>query len=322
MLYIILYFIINVEVIFLIEHITISSAFDALPLDVIIMAPAHPRAMIQISHGMCEHKERYFDFMNFLNKQGYACCIHDHRGHGKSLLHPSDLGYFYDNAHIALINDLHQLTTVMHQRYPQLPLYLLGHSMGALIARCYIHKYDYDIDGLILLSHPSYHFLSKAGVILTCLYSHIKNKHYRSNMIQQLAAKILNRRFSHCPENSWICSHLETVQKFNHDPLCHFTYTINGYQTLLKLMIIAYDNRHWQILQPDLPILYLAGSKDPCIISYRKFMQSIHQLKKIGYQNITYQIFHDMQHELLNEYQHEIIYNFIVQTIMTWNHKK
>lgn len=322
MSYIILYFIIDLEVISLIEHITISSAFDTLPLDVIIMAPAHPCAIIQISHGMCEHKERYFDFMDFLNKHGFACCIHDHRGHGKSLWHTSDLGYLYDNGHIALVDDLHQLTIMMKQRYPQLPLYLLGHSMGALITRCYIHKYDYDIDGLIMLSHPSYHFLSKVGVILASFYSHIKNEHYRSDTIQRFASKILNRHFCRYPENSWICSHLETVQKFNCDPLCHFTYTVNGYQTLLKLMITAYDNRDWKTLQPTLPILYLAGDKDPCIISYRKFMQAIYQLQKKGYQNITYQLFHNMQHELLNECQHEIIYNFIFQTIMTWNNKK
>ena len=41
------------------------------------------KEIVQISHGMCEHKERYIDFVNFLSNQGYLCIIHDHRGHGK-----------------------------------------------------------------------------------------------------------------------------------------------------------------------------------------------------------------------------------------------
>ena len=60
------------------EHFTCISHFDGLPLDAIIMAPSHPIGIIQISHGMCEHKERYFHFMRFLNAQGYVCLIHDH----------------------------------------------------------------------------------------------------------------------------------------------------------------------------------------------------------------------------------------------------
>ena len=54
------------------------------------------KAVIQLVHGMNEHKERYIDFMRFLAQNGYACFIHDHRGHGTSLKNEEDIGYFYD----------------------------------------------------------------------------------------------------------------------------------------------------------------------------------------------------------------------------------
>ena len=127
----------------------IKSNYDQLKLDGIIISCENPKGIVQISHGMCEHKERYINFMNFLSNHGYLCIIHDHRGHGKSIKDKNDLGYFYDNGHLAIVEDLHQITLMIKQQYPHLPLYLLGHSMGSLVVRCFCQKYDQDIDGFI-----------------------------------------------------------------------------------------------------------------------------------------------------------------------------
>ena len=107
------------------EHFIEHSLFDNIPLDVMIYSPAHPIGIVQISHGMCEHKERYIDFMHYLNQHGYVCIIHDHRGHGRSIKNNEDLGYFYTNGDQGMIEDLHQLTLLIKKRYPSLPLYLL-----------------------------------------------------------------------------------------------------------------------------------------------------------------------------------------------------
>ena len=48
------------------------------------------KGVVQLAHGMNEHKERYIDFMRFLAQNGYACFIHDHRGHGASLKNEVD----------------------------------------------------------------------------------------------------------------------------------------------------------------------------------------------------------------------------------------
>ena len=107
------------------EHFVIKSDFDQLPLDVLITSPSHPKGIVQFSHGMCEHKERYIDFMEFLNQHGYVCCIHDHRGHGHSVYSNEDLGYFYQDGHMGIVEDVHQLTLLMKKRYPLLPIYLV-----------------------------------------------------------------------------------------------------------------------------------------------------------------------------------------------------
>ncbi|WP_286078086.1 alpha/beta fold hydrolase, partial [Thomasclavelia cocleata] len=147
------------------ERLKINSSCDNLPLDVIISTCADPKGIVQIAHGMCEYKERYLDFINNLNQNGYIVIIHDHRGHGKSVLNENDLGYFYNDGASAIVEDIYLLSKYIKNRFNDLPLYLLGHSMGSLIVRNYIQKYDYEIDGLIICGSPSYNKLTKVGKV-------------------------------------------------------------------------------------------------------------------------------------------------------------
>ena len=63
----------------------IECKMDELGLSVLVGVPEsdHRIGIVQISHGMEEHKERYLPFMEYLCERGYVCVIHDHRGHGE-----------------------------------------------------------------------------------------------------------------------------------------------------------------------------------------------------------------------------------------------
>ena len=92
---------------------TIQSEKDGLVLDAAMFVPEGTiKGIFQISHGMAEHKERYFAYMEFLASQGYVAVIHDHRGHGKSVKTEEDLGYFYDNRAEYIVEDVHQIIAV------------------------------------------------------------------------------------------------------------------------------------------------------------------------------------------------------------------
>ena len=89
----------------------IISEKDCLQLEVAILEPKEkPKGIVQISHGMSEHKERYYEFMKYLSENGYICVIHDHRGHGASVKNKRDLGYFYTEDINDIIVDLYQIT--------------------------------------------------------------------------------------------------------------------------------------------------------------------------------------------------------------------
>ena len=100
------------------------------------------RGIVQLSHGMCEYFSRYTAFAKYLCSLGFIVCGNDHIGHGASVARSSELGFFATrDGWKYLVQDVEQLTDLMQQRYPDLPYFLLGHSMGSLIARLYLTEY-------------------------------------------------------------------------------------------------------------------------------------------------------------------------------------
>ena len=89
--------------------------------------------LVQISHGMAEHKDRYQEFIDFLNANGFHVAIHDHRGHGDRIL-DDQIGFFGNNKGWDLVvEDLLAIHTETNMRFPNMPKILLGHSMGSWI---------------------------------------------------------------------------------------------------------------------------------------------------------------------------------------------
>ena len=135
----------------------IEASSDGLRLAMLISEPVgEPKGIVQIVHGMCEHKERYIPFMEYLSAHGYVCAIHDHRGHGETVLNEEDLGYMYKGGWRALVEDIKLVQNEIKASYPALPYTLFGHSMGSMAVRSFTKRYDDSIDTLFVCGCPSY----------------------------------------------------------------------------------------------------------------------------------------------------------------------
>ena len=169
------------------ETLKLLSPKDALPLELSVSLPeGEPVGVVQIVHGMCEHKERYVEFMEYLNEEGYIAVIHDHRGHGKSVRRPEDLGYMYEGGAESLLADTRHVTAYIRKRFPGIPLILFGHSMGSLIARVYLKKYDKDIDYLVLCGPPSENPAVDMGILLARLIGAVRGKRHKSRLLEAI----------------------------------------------------------------------------------------------------------------------------------------
>lgn len=284
------------------QELTLKSNFDGLTLGVSVRIPEHPTGILQLVHGMAEHRERYHDFMDYCAERGLVVVIHDHRGHGASVASEDDYGYFGDNGIEGIIQDAHQVTEYIRSRFPGLPLTLFGHSMGSLVVRCYAQRYDKDIDGLIVCGSPSKRVGAGAGVMLAKLLKIFRGEKYRSEFVNKMAFGNYNKKFGEVASpNSWIVSDPAVVEAYDADPRDGFVFTLNGFETLFGLIKLSYNKKGWLVQNPNMSVLFIAGADDPCIISEKDFNKAVEFLRSRGYHDVKSKLYPGMRHEILNE---------------------
>lgn len=292
------------------RNLTVKSPSDGLELDVLEILPDNSEVVgiVQIAHGMQEHKERYRNFMNFLASKGYAVVCADHRGHGKSIQNPEDLGYFYDESGDAIVNDLNAVQENLRQQYPDVPVFLIAHSMGTLVARKYIQSFDDRISALVL-SGPVYkNPAAKLGKMLIRIIRTFKGDRHISKFVANLIEGSFDKGIAGEQKNRWLSYNEENVERFNADPICGKPFTLNGYANLLQLLIDCYSTNGWAMKNPQLPIFFVAGAEDPVIGNANQFEKMQQFLKERGYQHVEGKLYEKMRHEILNETDRQRVY--------------
>ena len=301
------------------EFVSLESRQDGLKLALMLVCPeGAPRAIVQLAHGMCEHKERYEPFMRYLAERGCACVINDHRGHGGSVRDIGDLGYFYENGDVALTEDLHQITLWAREKWPGIPLFLFGHSMGSLAVRAYCGDHDGDIDSLVVCGSPGENPAAGFGLVLIHILTILRGDRYRSNFIRRMTTgAFASRAAKNLRGGSWISANVENVAAYKSDPLCNFNFTLNGYRTLMRLMIRAYGLAPDRVTSgvhcgnPELPIHFYSGADDTCAPDRAGFENAVNRMRKAGYRNVSGYMFPGLRHEILNEENREAVFERI-----------
>ncbi len=292
----------------------IKSEKDNLNLSIAIIEPkVKPKGIVQISHGMSEHKERYYDFMKYLSDNGYICVIHDHRGHGASVKSEKDLGYFYSENIDFLVDDLYKITKYIKNKYPNLKVNLFSHSMGTLVARNYLKKYDEEISKVILCGPPTKNNLASLGVIIAKVLNIFYKKNTPNKILNKMTFGIYNKNEK--MENGWISENIENVKKYNQDKLCGYVFTTNGFINLYKLMKKAFDKKDWKPKNKKLKVDVIAGENDSVIQNKLKFQGLVDFLREVGYESIESKLYKNMKHEILNEKNNNTVYKDILDFI-------
>ena len=289
----------------------IKSSSDGLNLSIAYSIPKEkPKGIIQFSHGMAEHKERYFPFMEYLTNNGYICIINDHRGHGNSIKSQNDLGNFYTNNIDYIINDLYDVTKFAKNKFNCNNYYMFSHSMGTLIVRNYIQKYDKEIKKLILCGPPTDNKRVHIGLVMAYITS-IFYYNKRNDFLNFITFNSFNKKYNY--KNAWLSKNKRNVNNYNKDNLCGFTFTTNGFINLYKLQIRAFKKELYNCNNKKLKILILAGKDDPVIGNINLFNNLKSFLLNVGYIDINSKLYEQLRHEILNEENNIIIYQDILK---------
>lgn len=299
------------------ETMKLKSPCDGLELSVLVHeAEGKSRCTVQIVHGMCEHKERYIPFMDFLSANGCTCIIHDNRGHGASVKAPEDLGYMYTGGWQAMVADIGVVSDWISTAFPGQKRNLIGHSMGSMAVRSFIKRHDDKTDSLFVIGSPADNPLKGAGRLLASAISLIKGERYRPAILQKLSFGSFNKAFrDEARSSAWVCSDKRIQEEYHNDPLCQFRFTANGFSNLIGLMQDCYSRRGWKLSNPELPIHFLSGEDDPCMISGSAMLKAVGLMKEAGYRNVDCRLFPGMRHEILNEKGKEQVWDCILENL-------
>ena len=276
------------------------------------------RAVLQISHGMVEYVRRYDEFAKYLCDRGYYVVGNDHLGHGKSVQSKSEYGFFnekYGNA--CVLGDMHTLRQRTMKKYPDVPYFMLGHSMGSTLLRQYIQMYGNGLSGVILMGVVADH--TKAAIVfgkrLCRIMAVFRGWHYRSRLVDDMVMGSFNKKFKPARTRAdWITSDQEHLDAYVSDPLCSFMFTVNAYYSMFAGMLFMRKKESLCMIPKGLPVLFASRTDDP-VGDFGKGVRKIYeQYRTAGIQDVTLRLYSGDRHELLNETDRQQVY----QDLLEW----
>ena len=261
------------------------------------------KGIVQVSHGMCEYIERYEYLAEFFASQGILLCGNDHLGHGNSVLSNNNLGYFAaENGWTYLYKDLYELTKIIKNKYPNVPYFLLGHSMGSFVARAYISEYGENINGAIISGTSGGNALSKLGKIITKRVIKSNGEKYRSEFLDKLMFGTSNNRIKKSNTKfDWLTRDEDIVNKYVNDEKCNYLFTASATLDLINLLDFVSSDDWAGTVPKKLPILIISGDADP-IGNYGKGVKKVYNnLIKAGVSDVEIKLYKEARHEVFNE---------------------
>ena len=261
------------------------------------------RAVLQLSHGMVEFIDRYKPLAEYLAGQGIVVVGHDHLGHGGSIRTKADYGYFAEpDGNRAVLDDLHAMTLRPKERYPGVPYFLLGHSMGSFYARQYLCEYGQELSGAIIMGtgHQPKALVQFARSTCRALAA-VHGWQYRSKLVANLSFMGYNKGLEGRTTHDWLNRDAAEVDKYLADERCTFTFTLNAYYSMFSGILRLHDPAFLARMPKDLPLLFLAGTADPVGDRGKGVLRAIQSLKAAGVQNIRCKLYPGARHELLVE---------------------
>lgn len=296
------------------QNIFPSSCGDA-SISYYILRPVgiNPRGIVQISHGMCEYFTRYTAFAKYLCSLGFIVCGNDHLGHGASVPPSGTLGFFgHHNGWSTLVDDVAALTDKMKQKFPDLPYFLLGHSMGSMVARLYLARYGDKIDGCILSGSPAPNAMTKVGIRFSNSIIRSHGPMYRSITLNRMVFGKYTARISDCQSPfDWLTHDRSVVALYQSDAKCNFIFTAAGFRDLFYLQQNCNRLACLRQTPNDLPILFISGDADPAG-SYGAGVKKVAAAyRAAGCRDIDVIFYKGGRHEMLNEINKEEVYGDI-----------
>lgn len=290
-----------------------SDGKNTIHAELFIPSDNNIKGVVQISHGMMDYIGRYQGMADALCKAGFAIAGNDHLGHGDSVATPDDYGFFASKGgYRYVIDDVKKMNDLIRKEIPDVPVVLLGHSMGSFIARLYALDYRDSIDGLIIHGTAGPNPATGAGKLLVKILRAIKGERHRSKFVCSLADGGYNKGFDPAEgDGAWLTRDPSMVADRVGNPKNDFIFTLAGYEDLFNFLGNCNSSSWFRQFPKDLPTLVISGKEDP-VGGFGKGVQYVYDnLAKNG-ANVELKFFEGARHELFNETNRDEVFSYLV----------
>ncbi|MDO4961233.1 MAG: alpha/beta hydrolase [Eubacteriales bacterium] len=277
---------------------------------------AAPKAVLQIIHGMSEHKELYAEFAEYMVQNGYRVYCHDQLGHGDSVNSKEERGCMPEkDPSDRLIDDIDALRKIASKENPGIPYVMLGHSMGSYLLRKYIAIYGEGVFAAVIMgtgfTTPG---KGKFAVTMADVMGRLFGWTHRSILIKLLMADRYYRKFDLTGRDntrSWLTRDIKIVDAHATDSKWQFEFACSGHKGLFETVYFDSLEKNNMKIPKTLPMLLISGSMDPVGAFGKGVIAFNNMLEQTGHDDVTVRLFPDARHELLNETNRNEIFDYI-----------
>ena len=285
-------------------HFHYPSARDGCSIHALEWAPeGPPRGIVHLVHGISEHIGRYDETARFLAEHGFLVCGEDHLGHGRTVTDGS-YGFFApENGWTLAARDVRALRKLEGARHPNLPYFLLGHSMGSFLTRTYLILWPGTVSGAVLMGtgqEPAP--LVALGKRISALECRRLGPRGVSPLVHTLSLGAYNRRFrpSRTP-SEWLSRDPAEVDAFLADPLCQSRPTVSLFRDMMGGLQLIARRDQLARMDPSVPVCFLSGQEDPVGGMGRGVEQVVRMFQDAGCRDLSLHLYPGARHELFHE---------------------
>ena len=303
----------------------IFESYDGSLLQKYVFECENPKAIIQIAHGMQEYSATYFEFAEFLSKNGFLVVLFDQRGHGKSVKQQDigkvnkesknsvslptdfDIKSIKDDIFRQTLADHILMTKLLKNEY-NLPVYYIGHSYGSFIGQAYLEECK-DMDKVVLIGSG---YMKKPLIYLARTVAGLgktfKGIDSQATIVEKLSFESYKKKFS---SGSWVTSDFEETQKFYSDPLNATPFSTGFYNSMFKNQIKHPNVKACKNISKQLPILLISGESD-VIGDMGKGVTKLYEIYKACLLNVKLKLYPNMRHAILQEKEKQQVFDEIL----------
>ena len=274
------------------------------------------KAILQISHGVTEHINRYKELAKYLTDRGILVVGNDHLGHGNT--NGQRMYFGKSGSWNYTVKDIEKCKEIITCEYPNIPYFMLGFSLGSFILRTHLIDYKPEISGAILVGTGH---SNKIEIVLGKLMAKLEAKNHGeenpTEKIRSLTFGTYNKMIKNPKtECDWLCSDEKSLKEYLDDPLRGSCMSSGLFRELLSGMEYTGNKKNVDKMSKEISILMISGDKDPVGKMTKGVNKVYHMLKDADIKDITLKYYKNLRHDILHEAEKEEIFELIYEWLI------